>query len=86
MLIQRGNLPKQGMWALLGDYIDRDDVPLEASAQREAYEETGIEIPLHPLRQVSTYEDFEDPRGYVSLRTLCAHRSACSRNRDSGWR
>jgi len=45
-----------------------DDPSLEAAAQREAQEETGLDIPLHLFQQVQTYEDFEDPRGkYVCL-------------------
>lgn len=48
--------------------INTEDASLEAAAQREAYEETGLDIPLHLFQQVQTYEDFEDPRGkYVCL-------------------
>jgi 8-oxo-dGTP diphosphatase len=45
-----------------------NDPSLEAAAQREVQEETGLNIPLHLFHQVQTYEDFEDPRGkYVCL-------------------
>src|SRR5260370_33991968 len=68
LLIQRNKQPYQGMWALPGGHLNTDDSSLEAAAQREAREETGLDIPLHLFEQVQTYEDFEDPRGkYVCL-------------------
>src|SRR5260370_30939141 len=68
LLIQRNKQPYQGMWALPGGHLNTDDSFLEAAAQREAREETGLDIPLHLFKQVQTYEDFEDPRGkYVCL-------------------
>src|SRR5258706_1408156 len=67
-LIQRKKPPYQGTWALPGGHLNTDDSSLEAAAQREAREETGLDIPLHLFKQVQTYEDFEDPRGkYVCL-------------------
>src|SRR6266581_5618001 len=67
-LIQRNKQPYLGMWALPGGHLNIDDTSLEAAAQREAQEETGLDIPLHLLQQVQTYEDFEDSRGkYVCL-------------------
>jgi len=67
-LIQRKKQPYQGAWALPGGHLTIDDTSLEAAAQREAQEETGLDIPLHLLQQVPTYEDFEDSRGkYVCL-------------------
>jgi len=68
VLIQRKKQPYQGLWALPGGHLTIKDVSLEAAAQREVREETGLDIPLHLFRQVETYEDFEDPRGkYVCL-------------------
>src|SRR5712691_5761505 len=68
ILIQRNKQPYQGMWALPGGHLNVDDASLEAAAQREVREETGLDIPLHLFKQVQTYEDFEDPRGkYVCL-------------------
>jgi 8-oxo-dGTP diphosphatase len=67
-LIQRKKQPYQGAWALPGGHLNTEDASLEAAAQREAQEETGLDIPLHLFQQVQTYEDFEDPRGkYVCL-------------------
>ncbi len=68
LLIQRNKQPYLGMWALPGGHLNIDDPSLEAAAEREAREETGLDIPLHLFQQVQTYEDFEDPRGkYVCL-------------------
>jgi 8-oxo-dGTP diphosphatase len=68
VLIQRNKQPYLGMWALPGGHLTADDISLEAAAQREAQEETGLHIPLHLFQQVQTFEDFEDPRGkYVCL-------------------
>src|SRR6266699_6713781 len=68
VLNQRNKEPFKGMWALPGGHLNTDDLSLEAAAQREVREETGLDIPLHLFKQVQTYEDFEDPRGkYVCL-------------------
>ena len=67
VLIQRKKQPYQGMWALPGGHLTVQDF-LEAAAQREAQEETGLDIPLRLFQQVYTFEDFEDPRGkYLCL-------------------
>jgi 8-oxo-dGTP diphosphatase len=68
LFIRRNKQPYQGMWALPGGHLNTDDVSLEAAAQREVWEETGLNIPLSLFKQVQTFEDFEDPRGkYVCL-------------------
>ena len=68
ILIQRKNQPYRGMWALPGGHLTQADLSLEAAAQRETREETGLDIPLQMFEQVHTYEDFEDTRGkYVCL-------------------
>lgn len=67
-LIQRKNQPYRGMWALPGGHLTTEDRSLEAAAQRETREETGLDIPLLLFEQVYTYEDFEDSRGkYICL-------------------
>jgi 8-oxo-dGTP diphosphatase len=74
-LIQRKKQPYQGVWALPGGHLNTEDASLEAAAQREAQEETGLDIPLHLFQQVQTYEDFEDPRGkYVCLLYVLSER------------
>jgi 8-oxo-dGTP diphosphatase len=68
VLIQRKRPPYEGLWVLPRGHLTRDDTSLEATAQREVLEETGLDIPLPLFQQVQTYEDFEDPRGkYVCL-------------------
>jgi 8-oxo-dGTP diphosphatase len=68
VLIQRKKEPYKGMWALPGGHLTIQDSSLEAAAQRETREETGLDIPLHLFQQVHTFEDFEDPRGkYLCL-------------------
>lgn len=68
VLIRRNKEPYKDLWALPGGHLTTEDVSLEAAAQREAREETGLDIPLHLFQQVQTYEDFEDSRGkYVCL-------------------
>ncbi|GHO66808.1 NUDIX hydrolase [Ktedonobacter sp. SOSP1-52] len=63
VLIQRKKEPYQGLWALPGGHLTPEDASLEAAAQREAQEETGLAIPLDMFQQVHAFEDFEDPRG-----------------------
>jgi len=68
VFIERKKQPYQGLWALPGGHLNTDDASLEVAVQREVQEETNLTIPLHLLRQVHTFEDFEDPRGkYVCL-------------------
>lgn len=68
VLIKRNKQPYQGLWALPGGHLTTGDLSLEAAAQRETQEETGLCLPLHLFQQAQTYEDFEDPRGkYVCL-------------------
>jgi len=68
VLIQRNKEPFKGMWALPGGHLNTEDISLEAAAQREALEETGLEIARDVFAQVYTFEDFEDSRGkYLCL-------------------
>lgn len=63
LLIQRGNSPYQGMWALPGGFLDIDE-DLEACAKRELLEETGIDGVY--LEQLYTFGDPQrDPRERV---------------------
>jgi 8-oxo-dGTP diphosphatase len=61
LLIQRGNDPFKGQWALPGGFIEMDET-LMATAMRELKEETGLSVP--ELTQFRTYGDpGRDPRG-----------------------
>ncbi len=61
LLIERGNDPYKGSWALPGGFIEMDE-KLEDSAYRELAEET--QITQIELRQLKTYGNpLRDPRG-----------------------
>ncbi|MFP4042564.1 MAG: NUDIX domain-containing protein [Bacteroidales bacterium] len=61
LLIQRGQPPFKGEWALPGGFVDIDE-SLEKAAQRELKEETNLED--IPLKQFKAYGKVDrDPRG-----------------------
>jgi len=63
LLIQRAGPPHTGQWALPGGFVHLDE-SLEAAAQRELLEETGVEDVY--LEQLYTFGEPErDPRGRV---------------------
>ncbi|PZX11870.1 8-oxo-dGTP diphosphatase [Breznakibacter xylanolyticus] len=60
LLIQRGHDPFAGRWALPGGFVDMDE-DLDASAERELQEETGLQ--LTGLTQLHTFGAVgRDPR------------------------
>lgn len=60
VLVQRGNDPFQGRWALPGGFVDIDE-DLESAAIRELFEETGLQC--EKLTQLGAYGDPDrDPR------------------------
>lgn len=60
LLIQRGNEPYSGLWALPGGFVDMDE-DLTDGALRELKEETGIDG--LPIEQFKTYGGIHrDPR------------------------
>lgn len=61
LLIQRGNEPFKGKWALPGGFMDMDET-LEEAVERELVEETNLSgIELKQLRAFSSLD--RDPRG-----------------------
>ena len=63
LLIERGNTPFKGSWAIPGGFVDYGE-SLESSAVREAKEETGLDI--ENLHQFHTYsQPGRDPRGHT---------------------
>lgn len=63
LLIERGNDPYKGQWALPGGFVDKDE-PLEAAAARELEEETHLRDIL--LTQMHTFGNpGRDPRGHT---------------------
>ena len=63
LLVRRKKPPFEGCWALPGGFVEPNE-PLEAAAQRELREETGIGLP--GLRQLHTFGDpGRDPRGWT---------------------
>ena len=63
LLIQRGNPPFQGCWALPGGLLEPDE-DLDVCARRELEEETGVTgLPLEQLHAFGAPQ--RDPRGRV---------------------
>ncbi len=62
LLVQRGQPPFEGRWALPGGFVEVGETVEEAAA-REAQEETGLRVEI--LRLVGVYsEPARDPRGH----------------------
>jgi 8-oxo-dGTP diphosphatase len=63
LLIQRGNPPFAGNWALPGGFVDEGETVAEA-APRELGEETGLQV--GPLEMLGVYDTpGRDPRGWT---------------------
>lgn len=90
LLIQRGQAPFEGQWALPGGFV-RVDEALEAAARRELEEETGLHKVY--LEQLYTFGAVDrDPRervvsvAYYALVKLSEHRvQAATDARDAAW-
>lgn len=71
LLIQRGQFPQKGTWAIPGGHVDTDET-IEEAGLREGYEETGIKVPEIVFEKSFVGKDYfdaprRDPRGrYVS--------------------
>ena len=63
LLVQRGERPFYGQWALPGGFVEKDE-SLQSAAYRELREETSIQN--IPLRQLGAFGDpGRDPRGHT---------------------
>ena len=63
LLVKRGNHPFLGKWALPGGFANKNE-PLEETAARELFEETGLEGVKEELVGVYSKPN-RDPRGWV---------------------
>lgn len=64
LLIERGEDPHKGAWALPGGHVDPGETSRVAAA-RELAEETGVQVAPKALRKVGVYDaPGRDPRGH----------------------
>ncbi|MDH5674323.1 MAG: NUDIX domain-containing protein [Myxococcales bacterium] len=90
MLIQRGQEPFEGQWALPGGFVHVDET-LEEAARRELEEETGLhKVYLEQLYTFGTVD--RDPRervvsvAYYALVKMSDHKvQAATDARDAAW-
>jgi 8-oxo-dGTP diphosphatase len=90
LLVQRGQAPFRGKWALPGGFV-RMDEPLDVAARRELQEETGLANLF--LEQLYTFGAIDrDPRervvsvAYYALVNMRDHRArAATDARDVAW-
>jgi 8-oxo-dGTP diphosphatase len=80
LLVQRGNPPFKGAWALPGGFVDRGERVAQA-APRELAEETGLRLDGDELALLGVYDTpGRDPRGWtvsvVYLARLAGERDA----------
>lgn len=65
LLIQRGNAPFAGRWALPGGFVEQGEQVRQA-APRELSEETGLHVKVEDLRLLGVYDTpGRDPRGWT---------------------
>jgi bifunctional NMN adenylyltransferase/nudix hydrolase len=77
LLIQRGQRPGIGQWALPGGHLNTDETVFDC-ALREGYEETGIKVPKTVFEKSYVGKDYfdeprRDPRGRYITHTFMFH-------------
>ncbi len=86
LLINRGNEPFKGKWALPGGFVDMDE-ELEGAVVRELAEETGlVGVRLEQMRTFGTVG--RDPRGRIRLKPATMrqrHNGLIQRNSPKIW-
>jgi 8-oxo-dGTP diphosphatase len=82
LLIQRGREPYKGCWALPGGFAEPGET-IEQTAQREAYEETGLkDLELEELGLFS--KPGRDPRGWVVSDAFLARADNAKQRPEAG--
>ena len=71
LLVQRGNEPFAGRWALPGGFVEEYE-PVDEAAPRELHEETGLR--LSELELLGVYDTpGRDPRGWTVSAAFLSH-------------
>jgi 8-oxo-dGTP diphosphatase len=76
LLVKRGHEPYEGCWALPGGFMEMEET-LEACAQRELAEETGLTVAGHWVELGSFSRVDRDPRGRTVTVAFMAEVEEC---------
>jgi len=66
LLVKRANVPERGKWTLPAGFVDAGEDPSEA-AQRECYEETGLQVRVTALLDLLFGKEHERGADFVIL-------------------